>query len=62
MSRRSRSSSNFLPLSGDLVGSNSKSVGLPLRARRAKVVIDDLLVRYVEALLYQAVAEERQRL
>ena len=47
----------LLPLSGDLVGSNSKNHWDYLYEPDAKVVIDDLLVRYVEALLYQAVAE-----
>ena len=47
----------LLPLSGDLVGSNSKNQWDYLYEPDAKVVIDDLLVRYVEALLYQAVAE-----
>ena len=47
----------LLPLSGDLVGSNSKNQWDYLSEPDAKVVIDDLLVRYVEALLYQAVAE-----
>ena len=47
----------LLPLSGDLVGSNSKNHWDYLYEPDAKVVIDELLVRYVEALLYQAVAE-----
>ena len=47
----------LLPLSGDLVGSNSKNRWDYIYEPDAKVVIDDLLVRYVEALLYQAVAE-----
>jgi F-type H+-transporting ATPase subunit gamma len=47
----------LLPLSGDLVGSNSKSRWDYIYEPDAKAVIDDLLVRYVEALLYQAVAE-----
>jgi len=47
----------LLPLSGDLVGSNSKNHWDYLYEPDAKAVIDDLLVRYVEALLYQAVAE-----
>ena len=47
----------LLPLSGDLVGSSSKNQWDYLYEPDAKVVIDDLLVRYVEALLYQAVAE-----
>jgi F-type H+-transporting ATPase subunit gamma len=47
----------LLPLSGDLVGSNSRSRWDYIYEPDAKAVIDDLLVRYVEALLYQAVAE-----
>lgn len=45
-----------LPLSGDAVGS-SKSNWDYVYEPEAKAVIDDLLVRYVEALIYQAVAE-----
>jgi F-type H+-transporting ATPase subunit gamma len=47
----------LLPLSGELVGSNSKNRWDYIYEPEAKVVIDDLLVRYAEALLYQAVAE-----
>ena len=47
----------LLPLSGDLVGSNSKNQWDYLYEPDAKVVIDDLLVRCVDALLYQAFAE-----
>ena len=46
-----------LPLSGELVGSNSHSRWDYIYEPDAKTVIDDLLVRYVEAVLYQAVAE-----
>ena len=47
----------LLPLSGDLVGSKTSNRWDYLYEPDAKVVIDDLLVRYVEAILYQAVAE-----
>ena len=47
----------ILPLSGELVGSNSKSRWDYIYEPDTKTVIDDLLVRYVEAVLYQAVAE-----
>ncbi|UCV11591.1 F0F1 ATP synthase subunit gamma [Dechloromonas denitrificans] len=46
----------LLPLSGDAVGSN-KSNWDYVYEPEAKAVIDDLLIRYVEALIYQAVAE-----
>ena len=46
----------ILPLSGDAVGSN-KSNWDYVYEPEAKAVIDDLLIRYVEALIYQAVAE-----
>ncbi|QRM18137.1 F0F1 ATP synthase subunit gamma [Dechloromonas sp. TW-R-39-2] len=46
----------LLPLSGDAVGS-SKSNWDYVYEPEAKAVIDDLLIRYVEALIYQAVAE-----
>ena len=46
-----------LPLSGELVGSNSHSRWDYIYEPDTKTVIDDLLVRYVEAVLYQAVAE-----
>ena len=46
----------LLPLSGDAVGS-SKNKWDYVYEPDAKVVIDDLLIRYVEALIYQAVAE-----
>ena len=48
----------LLPLSGDLVGrGDSKNRWDYLYEPSAKPVIDDLLLRYVEAVLYQAVAE-----
>ena len=47
----------LLPLSGDLVGSNTRNSWDYLYEPDAKTVIDDLLLRYVEAILYQAVAE-----
>ena len=47
----------LLPLSGELVGRNSQTRWDYIYEPDPKVVIDDLLVRYVEALLYQAVAE-----
>jgi F-type H+-transporting ATPase subunit gamma len=47
----------LLPLSGDLVGHAGQLRWDYLYEPDAKVVIDDLLVRYVEALIYQAVAE-----
>ncbi len=46
----------LLPLSGDLVGGEGNRWDY-LYEPDAKVVIDDLLVRYVEAMIYQAVAE-----
>ena len=46
-----------LPLSGELVGSNSHSRWDYIYEPDTKTVIDDLLVRYVEAVLYKAVAE-----
>lgn len=46
----------LLPLSGEEVGAN-KSKWDYVYEPDAKAVIDDLLVRYVEALIYQAVAE-----
>jgi F-type H+-transporting ATPase subunit gamma len=46
----------LLPLSGDAVGS-SKTKWDYVYEPDAKAVIDDLLIRYVEALIYQAVAE-----
>ena len=47
----------LLPLSGDMVGSNSSNRWDYLYEPDAKSVIDGLLLRYVEAILYQAVAE-----
>jgi F-type H+-transporting ATPase subunit gamma len=46
----------LLPLSGDTVGSASTNWDYVYEPD-AKSVIDDLLVRYVEAIIYQAVAE-----
>ena len=46
----------LLPLSGDLVGGENNRWDY-LYEPDAKVVIDDLLVRYVEAMIYQSVAE-----
>ncbi len=46
----------LLPLSGDAVGS-AKTKWDYVYEPEAKDVIDELLVRYVEALIYQAVAE-----
>jgi len=46
----------LLPLSGDAVGSNRTNWDYVYEPE-AKSVIDDLLIRYVEALIYQAVAE-----
>ena len=46
----------LLPLSGEAVGS-AKTKWDYIYEPDAKTVIDDLLVRYVEALIYQAVAE-----
>jgi F-type H+-transporting ATPase subunit gamma len=46
----------LLPLSGDAVGS-AKTNWDYVYEPDAKAVIDDLLIRYVEALIYQAVAE-----
>ncbi|TXI74356.1 MAG: F0F1 ATP synthase subunit gamma [Dokdonella sp.] len=46
----------LLPLSGELVGGGANRWDY-LYEPDAKTVIDDLLVRYVEAMIYQAVAE-----
>lgn len=46
----------LLPLSGEVVGSTSKHWDYIYEPNPAEV-IDDLLIRYVEALIYQAVAE-----
>ncbi|WP_153111996.1 F0F1 ATP synthase subunit gamma [Propionivibrio limicola] len=47
----------LLPLSGDLVGSTTANRWDYVYEPDAKSVIDDLLLRYVEAVLYQSVAE-----
>ena len=47
----------LLPLSGDLAGSSSRNQWDYLYEPDPQSVIDELLLRYVEALLYQAVAE-----
>jgi F-type H+-transporting ATPase subunit gamma len=47
----------LLPLSGDVIGNKSANRWDYIYEPDAKVVIDDLLVRYVEAVLYQTVAE-----
>jgi len=47
----------LLPLSGDLIGSKTENRWDYLYEPDAKSVIDNLLIRYVEALLYQSVAE-----
>ena len=47
----------LLPLSGDLIGSTSRNRWDYIYEPDAKLVIDELLLRYVEAILYQAVAE-----
>mgnify|MGYP000866545200 FL=1 len=47
----------LLPLSGDAVGSAGSHKWDYVYEPDAKEVIDDLLIRYVEALIYQAVAE-----
>ncbi len=47
----------LLPLSGNLVGSSTRNRWDYLYEPDAKSVIDSLLLRYVEAMLYQAVAE-----
>jgi F-type H+-transporting ATPase subunit gamma len=49
----------ILPLSDDAVGTTTKSNSSwdYVYEPEAKAVIDDLLIRYVEALIYQAVAE-----
>jgi len=46
----------LLPLTGERLGTPNSSWEY-LYEPEAKVVIDDMLVRYVEALIYQAVAE-----
>ncbi len=47
----------LLPLSGDMVGSATRNRWDYLYEPDPKSVIDTLLLRYVEALLYQSVAE-----
>jgi F-type H+-transporting ATPase subunit gamma len=47
----------LLPLAGDLVGSSTRNHWDYLYEPDAKSVIDSLLLRYVEAMLFQAVAE-----
>ncbi|EXI75778.1 MAG: F-ATPase gamma subunit [Candidatus Accumulibacter appositus] len=46
----------LLPLAGELVGGGENRWDY-IYEPDAKTVIDDLLVRYVEAMIYQAVAE-----
>jgi F-type H+-transporting ATPase subunit gamma len=46
----------LLPLSGDLVGKENNKWDY-IYEPDARTVIDDLLIRYVEALIYQSVAE-----
>jgi F-type H+-transporting ATPase subunit gamma len=46
----------LLPLSGDMMGGESNKWDY-IYEPDAKAVIDDLLIRYVEAMIYQAVAE-----
>ena len=46
----------LLPLSGDAVGS-AKTKWDYVYEPESKAVVDDLLIRYVEALIYQSVAE-----
>jgi F-type H+-transporting ATPase subunit gamma len=46
----------LLPLSGDAVGA-AKTKGDYVYEPESKAVVDDLLIRYVEALIYQSVAE-----
>ena len=47
----------LLPVSGDLVGSSNSNRWDYIYEPDTKAVIDDLLLRYVEAMLYQSVAE-----
>ncbi|MDR3300097.1 MAG: F0F1 ATP synthase subunit gamma [Candidatus Accumulibacter sp.] len=47
----------LLPLSGDLVGSSTHNRWDYIYEPSTKSVVDDLLLRYVEVVLYQAVAE-----
>ena len=47
----------LLPLTGDIVGSTTRNRWDYIYEPDTKSVIDQLLIRYVEALLYQSVAE-----
>ena len=47
----------LLPLSGELVGGNARNNWDYIYEPGTKAVVDDLLLRYVEIVLYQAVAE-----
>jgi len=47
----------LLPLSGELVGGSTRNRWDYLYEPDTKTVIDDLLLRYLEAIMYQAVAE-----
>jgi F-type H+-transporting ATPase subunit gamma len=47
----------LLPLSGDLVGGDARNNWDYIYEPSTKTVVDDLLLRYVEVVLYQAVAE-----
>ena len=47
----------LLPLSGELVGGDAKNNWDYIYEPGTKAVVDDLLLRYVEVILYQAVAE-----
>ena len=47
----------LLPLSGDLVGSKTQNRWDYIYEPSAKSVIDELLLRYLETIMYQAVAE-----
>ncbi|MDR2614933.1 MAG: F0F1 ATP synthase subunit gamma [Candidatus Accumulibacter sp.] len=47
----------LLPLSGELIGGTTHNHWDYLYEPSAKSVIDDLLLRYVEVILYQAIAE-----
>ena len=47
----------LLPLSGDLVGGSTRNRWDYIYEPSTKTVIDDLLLRYLETALYQAVAE-----
>ena len=47
----------LLPLSGDLAGSGTKNRWDYIYEPDAKVVIDELFLRYMETLMYQTIAE-----